>query len=97
MAFCRLYSFAVIDNNSSDVAYSRGPSAELLVEQTNTLKHVKLQTELRQATEELSRIEEELSATHTEQLHIYQGLLKDVYKGRLNSHFAVNLLICVHC
>jgi len=41
-----LYSFAVTDNNSTDVAYSRGPSAaaELLVEQTNTLKYVKLQT-----------------------------------------------------
>ena len=38
-----LYSFAVTDNNSTDVAYSRGPSAatELLVEQNNTLKHVK--------------------------------------------------------
>jgi len=60
-----LYSFAVIDNNSTDVAYSRGPSAaaELLVEQTNTLKLVKLQMELSQTTEELRRTIEELNAT----------------------------------
>ena len=60
-----LYSFAVIDNTSSDVAYPRGPSAaaELLVEQTNTLKHVKLQKELRQAVRVLSRTEEELNET----------------------------------
>ena len=60
-----LYSFAVIDNNSTDVAYSRGPSAaaELLVEQTNTLKHVKLQIELRQTMEELSRTKQELNET----------------------------------
>ena len=54
-----LYSFAVIDNNSTDVAYSA--AAELLVEQTNTLKHVKLQKELRQTMEELSRTEDELN------------------------------------
>jgi len=60
-----LYSFAVIDSNSTDVAYSRGPSAaaELLVEQTNTLKHVKLQMELSQTTEQLRRTNEELNAT----------------------------------
>ena len=34
---------------------------------------------------------------HTEQQHIYQRLIKDVYKGRLNSHFTVKLLICAHC
>ena len=60
-----LYSFAVNDYNSSDVAYSRGPSvaAELFVEQTNTLKHVKLQKQLRHTTEELSRTKEELNET----------------------------------
>ena len=60
-----LHSFAVIDNNSTDVAYSRGPSAaaELLVEQTNTFKHVKLQIELRQTTELLSKTKDELNAT----------------------------------
>jgi len=60
-----LYSFAVIDNNSTDVAYSRGPSAaaELLVEQTNTLKHVKLQMELSQTTEELTVAEQMTAAT----------------------------------
>ena len=36
------YSFAVVDNISTDIAYSSGPSAvaELIVEQINTLKHV---------------------------------------------------------
>jgi len=60
-----LYSFAVIDNNSTDVAYSRGPSAaaELLVEQTNTLKHVKLQKKLRYTTELLNRTKEQLNET----------------------------------
>ena len=60
-----LYTFAVNDNNSTDVAYPRGPSAaaKLLVEQTNTLKHVKLQEQLRHTTEELSRTKEELNET----------------------------------
>jgi len=60
-----LYSFAVNDNNSIDVAYPRGTSAaaELLVEQTNTLKHVKLQEQLRHTTEELSRTKQELNET----------------------------------
>ena len=60
-----LYSFAVIDNNLSDVASSRGPSAaaEPLVEQTNTLEHVKLQMEVRQKMEKLSRTTEELNKT----------------------------------
>ena len=36
------YSFAVVDNISTAIAYSRGPCAvaELIVEQINTLKHV---------------------------------------------------------
>jgi len=42
-----------------------GPTAaaELLVEQTNALKRVKLQIELRQTTEELSRTKKELNET----------------------------------
>jgi len=56
-----LYSFAVIDNNSTDVAYSA--AAELLVVQNNTLKHVKLQIELRQTVEKLRRTNEQLNAT----------------------------------
>ena len=79
MAFCRLYSFAVNDNNSTDVAYPRGPSAaaELLVEQTNTLKHVKLQEQLRHTTEELSRTKGELSRTK-EELNETRQHLSDV-------------------
>jgi len=74
-----LYSFAVIDNNLTDVAYPRGPSAaaELLVEQINTLKHVKLQKELRQAVRELSRTIGEFSRTKQE-LNATRQRLSDV-------------------
>jgi len=51
--------------------------AELLVEQTNTLKHVKLQIKLRQTMEELSRTKEELSRTK-EELNATRQRLSDV-------------------
>jgi len=60
----RFYSFVVIDNNSTDVEYSRGPyvAAELRVEQNNTLKHVNLQINL-QRVEKLRTTNEQLNAT----------------------------------